>query len=822
MTAPFRILLLDTKGSNPNHYICLALEHALRAAPNVEIVIKADLHNAISEAARGQCNLFFAFDGEELNRTICARLAAVCGRSVLWVTEDPYEIQVNVANADLFDLVFTNDSASAAAYGNKGRHLPLAGARPFHLLDLPANASAFRYDTFFAGTAWPNRVELLKQLVETDWGGKAIRAKIALPTNEHLPPLNIAMPRSQIDWRTSPLDFARFANLSLTTLVLPRVFSASGDREFAETPPPRLFEAALAGTVQLVQSKLGEAAQYFAAGEDFLYFDGVEDLVEAIHDLRTEPDRRNEIALRAQKKAIALHCYEQRVATVLDEVERLDSSLASTSDVYTVEKPRLMFVVHNVVKHGHFGGVEVYLDHLKKVLGRDFEVFFYVPAGLGPSTAALLVDDQEHVLERVEFSTPASPWQLSCSERETAFAEILRKHRISAVHFHHLLGHVPALVEIARAMGVGTAMTFHDYYAICHNFTLLSFKGRYCHPDDISLSQCDVCLWNGHHVLPGGQATRRAFWDRVLFATDALVFNTQGAADLAARIYPSVANHPRVSILPVPTIATTAGRVPSITQSNEPLKVAVLGNFSSHKGGSVIARTIPLLTHTNVEFHIFGRVEGEYAWLADPQAFPSVHVHGGYQAGTLPQALATCHVSLHLSIWPETYCLTLSEAWDCGLVPIVSNIGALGERVTDGINGIKIPPDSEGALVDAIYRLLENRSLIDQMRGHISKAPIARLAPHLEGLNALYQPIIFVSRNMRRDGQQASHLSLAKMHRPLNSQFWAARPAIVPTTHVPTLRQRILGLARRAMLHYKMHGMGSTAKACVRYIVKRI
>ena len=33
------------------------------------------------------------------------------------------------------------------------------------------------------------------------------------------------------------------------------------------------------------------------------------------------------------------------------------------------------------------------------------------------------------------------------------------------------------------------------------------------------------------------------------------------------------------------------------------------------------------------------------------------------------------------SIWPETYCHTLSESWSCGLPVISIDIGAPGERI---------------------------------------------------------------------------------------------------------------------------------------------
>src|ERR1700732_3326798 len=126
MNPRWRVLLLDTKDGNPNHYIVLAIEAALGNHPQVELVRCPGYADALHVAIKEHCNLFLAFDGEGLDRGLCRRLASVCGTSVLWVTEDPYERHVNVQNAVLFDFVFTNDSGSVQAYPRGAYHLPLA------------------------------------------------------------------------------------------------------------------------------------------------------------------------------------------------------------------------------------------------------------------------------------------------------------------------------------------------------------------------------------------------------------------------------------------------------------------------------------------------------------------------------------------------------------------------------------------------------------------------------------------------------------------------------------------------------------------------
>jgi hypothetical protein len=130
MHPPYRILLLDTKPRNPNHFICLAIRDALIASGVETIYARYD--DAIRQAMEHRCNIFLAFDGEEMHSDICSRIAGLCEVNILWLTDDPYEAPVNLAASEMFDLVYTNDRNSVPRYGVKGRHLAFAGSTKYH------------------------------------------------------------------------------------------------------------------------------------------------------------------------------------------------------------------------------------------------------------------------------------------------------------------------------------------------------------------------------------------------------------------------------------------------------------------------------------------------------------------------------------------------------------------------------------------------------------------------------------------------------------------------------------------------------------------
>jgi glycosyltransferase involved in cell wall biosynthesis/spore maturation protein CgeB len=847
----YRVLLLDTKFRNPNHYICIALRDALARSSEVEFVIKADALDAIELAYKHKCDLFIAFDGEEIDTVLCKRLAHACGRSILWVTEDPYEVSVNKRNAEIFDLVFTNDSASVAEYGAKGRHLPLAGALEFHDIPVLPADKALRYDLFFAGTAWPNRSAFVRSILKdmpVDW-----RFKLALPVNEHLPPRNVDLPESLITWRTSPPDFGRFVNRSAVTILLPRVFSASGNREFAETPPPRLFEAALAGGVQLVQESLAEVAQAFEPGREIVLFSNSNDFIRKASDVINDRGYRNQIATAARERALRDHTYDQRVARMLGEAVHMPVRSRALNGL-TVSRPAkatrktVLFVVHNYVARGDFGGVEIYLDRLRTKLGDEFDILFYTRGASGEHWDTLLLDQDYTLLARHTFAEPYAVQMLSSSEREKAFRTMLIERKIDFVHFHHFIGHPPSLVHVARSLGVPTAMTVHDYLPVCNEYQLISFTGDFCGAPDVSLAQCDLCLWKKRQILPGSQAARRDFWNGVLAAMDLIFFSTSGVRNLVGAIYPAVRQHAGIRVLPVPILddqpVDAHAPQPTVGQSAKPLRVALLGNVTLGKGGDLFAPAASALASAPVEFHVFGRLDDGYEYLSDKAMFPNVFVHGGYLADQLPAELLQCDVSVHVSIWPETYCLTLSEAWQNGIVPIVSDIGALGERVSNRVNGIKIRVGSQGDVINAIRLLAEDRTLLASLKANIDAQQAGELyptlTPHVAALKNEYRQLF---RDLSHDGGPSAQLravGIAELGIVLQSTSWfqngsaprlpmqqAASPtsslqtiaaAVVPTQIMNEIRRSKL---RNVQAYYAAHGFKRTAKLLAKH-AKRI
>ena len=403
-------------------------------------------------------------------------------------------------------------------------------------------------------------------------------------------------------------------------------------------------------------------------------------------------------------------------------------------------KQKILFVTHNSVNSLSFGGVDVYLNSLAKYISSNYEVYYYGPSVGGSGKGIYLLYLGNEVIKSIEFDTSFTNWQLSCPARDASFIKLLEEFDFSLVHFHHLAGHPPSIIHAAIKFDIPTVFTFHDFYSICHVSNLISYEDIYCQPDKISLADCDSCLGKKFSIMSGSQEIRRKYWHALFANIDGLIFNTQGGFDLVSKIYPNIAKHPNLVFLPVAIEKMSHPEIPR--KNDKGLKVAIIGNFTHHKGADYVLEAIELLVNEDIYFHFFGEVDKIYLDKLKSSKFTNVFLHNKYPPGKLPNELFSCQLSLHASICPETYSLALSEAWAAGLVPIVSDIGALSERVSHNINGLKVKVGSSEDLVKIIKSVNKDSKILDLNTQIISSLPISWMKWHSIEIVSFYKKIL--------------------------------------------------------------------------------
>ena len=698
---------------NPNSYLTLGVLDAARELFGDSNVVLADNRSLVPLAACGAHEVLICLDGQRLHEALLRRVRHAFRCMVLWLFEDPFMLDYNIQNMDLFDHIFTNDPACAGSYGGKGHYLPLAASRRLHFRPMKEDAE-LDYDIFFAGTMWPNRIRSLRRVISAF---PQARLKLVCPTNEYLPPLPSDLARLAIQWPISHESFIDFANASRVTITMFRDYASHGEVGQATAPGPRLYELGLSGTAQVVECGDAIEASHFDAVGGVDVVRNPTDLVDRIRRLLRSPLLRAERAQQAQQQVAASQLYTHRLARMREVAAAQFAMRAGPpATLASSRKLRVLMCTHSTIHRNEWGGVEVYQQTLSALLEREIDVMFW----LRRNGQCHLMDNRGVVLERFDMHEIGWLDSLTDAPEEVAFSNVLGQYGVDVVHFQHLGHHTASLPIIAKSAGVGTIFSAHDFFLVCSRYNLLNHEQVFCDIGHKSISACDICLRIAENVPAGAQQTRRAFMTEVIRSIDVFLFGTAYSEWLTMRIYPELARRRRAVLgVPMPT-GTMIDTPPARAETEDaPLVIAIVGNVLRSKGADSIISLIEEANPQLFRFHVLGHAEAAYADVFAGWNKPNVTYHGRYAPGEFATVAQQADVALHLSIWPETYCISLSEVWQAGLIPIVSDIGAFGDRVEHGVNGFKVRVGDTSAVLDLLELLRASPALRRTMRSAI-------------------------------------------------------------------------------------------------------
>ncbi|MBW4523059.1 MAG: glycosyltransferase [Scytolyngbya sp. HA4215-MV1] len=319
-----RILIHNPKLPNNNFHLILSIWRACLESLQLEAEIAnaQSFHLAIRNF---RPDIVLTIGGEQIpDYTFKTLREQKQFQWVLWTTEDPFEIAYHQTIAKYFDYVFTSDQMSQSLYDHPHcYYLPLAADSELFFHPVIEHLEDLFYDLTFIGTAWPNRVQFLKNLV-TQAKVYDLKIRFILPTNPYIPldvTQEIGLHKFEHNFRVSPSDLATLQNYSLFTLTILRDFSADGKSRPQTSPTNRFFETALAGTGQIFVSKETTITHFFPELANSIYqCQEVHEIIETILAAKKTPVSRNLAAQKVQKFVLDHHSYAHRLQEILAKV----------------------------------------------------------------------------------------------------------------------------------------------------------------------------------------------------------------------------------------------------------------------------------------------------------------------------------------------------------------------------------------------------------------------------------------------------------------------------------------------------------------------
>lgn len=153
---------------------------------------------------------------------------------------------------------------------------------------------------------------------------------------------------------------------------------------------------------------------------------------------------------------------------------------------------------------------------------------------------------------------------------------------------------------------------------------------------------------------------------------------------------------------------------------NQKLKVAFIGGLNAIKGAKTAYQIIKD-GNNNIEFYTFGMIgDSDLAGLRKDNYFPM----GRYNAKYICELLKFYHIDVVciLSIWPETFSYTVSEASLAGIPLIVTDTGALADRVRrDNLGEVVSIKNAKEETLNILNRWAKNRDEYNSAKEIVEK-----------------------------------------------------------------------------------------------------
>ncbi len=354
---------------------------------------------------------------------------------------------------------------------------------------------------------------------------------------------------------------------------------------------------------------------------------------------------------------------------------RLDAARIRRSARHAKPARTVLMVVHD-----WGGGVEQHVDLMTRSLEAEgVNVFRLQPYEDHATPAVTLrgprLRNKRHLLPNSE--------RIAMNQSRDELIEALGLLGVDHVHVHHAGGFglfgTDWIRSLPERLGCAYDLTLHDYAPVCPRLHFNLPDGHYCGEPDID--ECERCVAsfgspNGYYPM----WRWRPSWQPLLDGARRVICPSRDVADRMARYFPNV----EYSIRPHPERlpASASHAPPANRRPGDPIRVAVPGAIGEQKGYALILECAEDARRRKLPIRF--RVVGYTMNDADAEE-AGVEVSGRYRPEEAERVIAEsgCDVALLPSLTPETWCFTLSSVLRARLYPVVFDLGALAERVTE-------------------------------------------------------------------------------------------------------------------------------------------
>ncbi len=360
-------------------------------------------------------------------------------------------------------------------------------------------------------------------------------------------------------------------------------------------------------------------------------------------------------------------------------------------------KPRVLYVIST-----REGGTPQTNQDLMNALENDYDTWLLYCDSFNLELSRI-GSGHSTVIARQCLRAPLDVLSHRSREYDEVVTGWLCRYAFEMVHIRHIAFHSVGLIDRCRRLDIPIVFSFHDFYTICPTIKLLDENLHYCGGKCTpSAGDCVAELWPPESFPPLKRRwvhRWREIMTEALLACSGYVTTASSSFETVTSTFPFLRDRD-FRVIPHGRSFPAMRRLSQTQIPSGPVRILVPGNIDNAKGAERILALRKCDVLGRLEFHVLGMaIEGVNG--------PGIILHGSYgrEEFAARAAAIDAHFGAIFSIWPETYCHTLTELWSVGLPVLGFDFGAVGERIRATEAGWILPHNDARTTLDAIIAI---------------------------------------------------------------------------------------------------------------------
>jgi glycosyltransferase involved in cell wall biosynthesis len=402
------------------------------------------------------------------------------------------------------------------------------------------------------------------------------------------------------------------------------------------------------------------------------------------------------------------------------------------------DKPVILYILHS----GGGGVLHTSFDLFNEA-ARHYHCFL-LKTGLAQWQLYEAGERGGQVVKEYRFRTQWRIHDPLSGDRLKAIKEIASICSPDIVHIRHFLGNHPEIAGYFKTIGCRVVFSIHDFYTLCPTIQLVDNTGVHCGGMCSEDGGECSCARNWFVSMPPLKNRFVFQWretaGEALNACDALVVTSESTKELILRHYPFLSDSAFTRI--------EHGRdfngyraCSAFPEPGRPMRVVFFGALGMNKGGELVKGMLEYNSRISrpMELHILGNSNLPFR----PGKMGCVD-HGPYQREDLPEKLFSIEPAAAIipSVWPETWCHTLTEAWRAKIPVLGSDLGAVGERIRRHGGGWVLSPKDPVQWVEKLVTIAKDPDDYQARVAEIEAMEFRTVAQMGEAYKELYSRLL--------------------------------------------------------------------------------